>query len=291
MTFEPPAGPYSTLEALIRLMPKSLKMPGAQTYSLSSKWYPHTRTPQGTESGSGETRPYPHATVQVLAERKRNAVSAFADPPYREVPTPQVDTIEFESGTLTYEASEQDIESVTSVIGTLATVEDHEFVEDVDFTWDRTGFTWTGTGDMPDDETDVVYTYNHRLFLQRRAMDSRIACRAYIKAKDTADNSVGGRPYTKEALADILSNALMMELRLMADTPLVRPANPSPTESYVGALAIKDVVMRQRIPADSSESVECWGIDFTVDVSGIYELPGVRAILTVDPADITIVGP
>lgn len=289
MAFDPPVGPYSTTEALIALMPKALPLPGGHTVSLSERWFLHTRTPQGTENQAGGTRPYPHATIQVLAERKRNAVNAYAHPPYREVPTAQVDNIAFTAGVLVYDASEQDIESVVSLTGTLGGAAGHVFVEGDDYTWDRKGFTWTGTGDLPDNGTLVAYSYRHRLYKQRRAMDSRITCRAHIRCKDTADNSVGGRPWTKEALADVLSNALMMELRMMADEPLTRPANPAPAESYAGALAVKDVIMRQRVPADSSESVECWGIDFTVDVSGIYELSPVRSILVLDPPDIDIV--
>lgn len=268
------AGPYDILGGIRRALPKTLKILDGET--LPIEWYLHDELPVTPPNAAGKPLAYPNGTFRILPPvQPRNAVSADANEPYRMEPTQRADTIAYATGTLLYEVTEQDIASVVSVTGTRLGVP-HTFVDGTDFTWDRKSFTWTGTGNLPDNGTNVVYTYRHRMYYPRRVMDSRYTVRALLRCQ--AHQVEDGRHYSMSRLAAVLGSSLEMELRARAASRIVEPGSPD-DRPYEETATIARVISAGPLPMDSSGSVALWFVDFTVSVAGIYEETAVQSIL------------
>lgn len=275
------AGPYDLLGSIRRLLPKTLKV--LDGVSVNVEWY-LDELPVTPPNAKGQPRSNPHGIIRLLSPIvPRHAVASEADVPYRLELVTQVDTIPFATDTLDYEITEQDIASVVSVIGTRAGVPNHVFVQGTDYTFDVDSFTWTGTGDLPDNGTNVVYTYRHRMYHGRKVMHSRATVRAIIKAQ--ALQIQGGRHYSMETLAAVLGSSLELRMRYLAATRLVRPPAAAPAggqdEPYADTITVARVLSHGPLPMDASGSLASWFVDFTLNIAGIYEEDGVQSILDV----------
>ncbi len=268
------AGPYDLLGAVRRLLPKTLKILGGETVDL--EWYLHDEAPVTQPNVKGKPLAYPNGTFRILPPIvPRNAVAQRAKDPYRLTLVSQADTIEFADGTLTYEITEQDVAAVTSVVGTLGGTGGHIFVAGTDYSFTVDSIVWTGTGNLPDDATDVVYTYTHRMYYPRVAMDSRVTIRAVLRCQ--AYEAESGRHYSMSTLAAVLGSALEIKLRSMSANRLVRPATPD--EPYTETITLGRVLAGGPLPIDQSLSMASWFIDFTLNVEAIHEFDAVQAIL------------
>lgn len=257
------------------------------TASPTIKWYLKEQFPQRTGNLDAGNLDWPNGIIEVIRSTPRNRQRY--DKGGKKVPTSKVDTIAFATGTLRYLVTEQDIEAVQSITGTLLGAA-HTFVAGTDYTLSDDNsdggldtIVWTSGGDKPDNATNFVVTYTHKLYTRLWGMDGRMAVRATIRCKE---RSIGSRAYSREMLAETLGDALEMYLRRFSGTTLVKPPTTSPT-SLTGTAVLGLVLGAGAVQVDDSNTIAGWAVDFQVRLSRVYADPATQAILR---ASITPVG-
>lgn len=415
-------GPYDVISAARRLLPKTLQILGGESIT-NFEWYMRDEMPVTAPNAKGKPLPYPHGVFHILSPvRFVDAVSSQPDDRYREILTSQVDSLSFTNGILSYEVTQQDIASVTSVVGMAAlgspasvihamdsltntvvafgtpsvvapldqgsgairigsiispganlailfpsrnmigvsfritkrkeaggsdsinvrlrdaagkfrnytaisevagdvgvvktfiyvvntfTSEDsgfnagqvvaleltdidnentfdalcvsgvpYTFLPTVDYTFDRKSIIWTESGERPPDGTPFTVTYNHRMFVQRFLMGSKITIRAIVKAKEYS--SPLGRKYSKAMLASVLGNSLEMNLRSRSGSRMTLPGTPD--VPYTETMTLGRILSGGPLSVDESGSVAPWFIDFQINLGAVMETDPVQSILTV----------
>lgn len=267
------AGPYDLLSAVRRALPKSLKI--LEGEQVDVEWYLQDELPVTQPNTKGKPLPNPHGVFRILAVRPRNAVAAEASTPYRLQLTDKSEAITFTTGMLSYEVTEQDIASVTSVTGTVGAVPGHVFVAGTDYTFAVDSIVWTSGGTKPDNGTSFTALYKHRMYYPRKVMDTGVTIRAVLKTK--AFTSGGGKDYPMSMFAAVLGNSLEMKLRSMSGGRMTRPA--SPDEPYTETVTMGRILAAGTLPIDESGSLASWFVDFNLNIGGIFEDDPVQAIL------------
>ena len=150
-------------DAIRNYLPKSLEIPPDVTLD-SFKWHLHDKLPSD--------RQYPYGTIEILNSSTRG-------PPRKQtryatkVLITAIDTPTYSTGADTQLLVQQDVESITSVVGTLASIPLHSFIQDVDYQLDDDdrNLSWLMGGDKPDNGTAYTITYRHRKYRRQYGAD------------------------------------------------------------------------------------------------------------------------
>lgn len=128
----------------------------------------------------------------------------------------QEDDIAYVSGQDDYFVSQRDIVAISSIMGTLSGVDDHEFVEGVDYEavagpayTTKSSIHWLA-GDRPDDGTDFTVAYTHRTIERRGSFRTNATYRLCLHvAKDPVVSNV---KYAKTRLGEQVLESLMAQM-------------------------------------------------------------------------------
>lgn len=130
---------------------------------------------------------------------------------------PQIDLLTYVDGTDDYFVSQRDIVDVQSITGTLAGVEDHEFVEDIDYDFvegpdytTKSTIRWLPGGDRPDDGTDFAVEYTHRTIERKGSVRTNVTYRLCLHVQK--DPVVSGARYAKTRLGEMALESLIAQL-------------------------------------------------------------------------------
>lgn len=253
-------------DAVHLYLPKSLTMANGEVLS-GLAWHVHDDLP--------ENRSYPLLSFENLNEVPRGPVRKNT-PNVTEVLTEQEDDITFVDGTLDYELSQHDAESITSVTGTLSG-SPHTFVLTTDYILlDLKTIRWTGTGDMPDDDTEFTVTYDHRMYKRQFGADGTATYRLHIAAKQ---HGTGANRRGKSKMAKMVAQAVSNYLRLNAGKVMYKPPLTTQTP-YTQEVSAGDLISANREYGDPSEGIVAWAVDFNVKVSSVIHGPLIPTILT-----------
>lgn len=273
-------GTINLLEALRAVMPATLLMDSGAT-SPTIQWYLKEEYPKRTGNNDATPLQWPNGVIEVLRSNIRGRQRY--DKGAKKVPTSQVDPIAFVTGTLSYLVTQQDVEAVQSVTGTVGG-SPHTFVVDTDYTVEDTNddggldsIVWTSGGTKPDNATNFTVTYTHRMYTRLWGMDGRMAVRAIIRCKK-ADN-FATKDYFKSTLAETMGDALEMYLRRNSGKVLVKPHASTPV-TLTGTAVLGLVLSAGPMLVDDSDTVAGWAVDFQVRLSRVFADPATQAILT-----------
>lgn len=270
-------GPLNLYDAVSLHLPRSLPLENGQYVSLPP-WAIKRAAPEGTKPLD-----YPHGVFEIFSNepiyRRRNSVGMD------ESHIAQTDTIVALVDTLDYLVSEPDIAIVTSVGGTVSGVP-HTFTASVDYKVVMPGtISFTGTGTMPDVGTNIVVSYTHKMFSRVYGHQSRPVVRCTLKVKD---GTFGGRNYPKEALAQVLGEALDQFLSANEGHVLSSPPSTLPVPMDMQGMAGQ--VLHSRVGySDESLGLATWVVEFQLRRHMVFSTPLVQRILTADvePGDVS----
>lgn len=258
---------YDLDDAVNLYLPKTLTMANGEILT-GLVWHNAEELP--------ENRTYPLLSFEALPESPRGPGRKIT-PNKTMVPTTQADTIEFETGTLDYTLTEQDAIAIQSVTGTLSGAP-HTFVLTTDYILlDLKTIRWTGTGDLPDNATDFVVTYTHRMYRRHFGADSTQTYRLHIAAKQYG---TGANQRGRSKMAKMMALAVAQYLRLNSGRVMYKP--PLATQvPYTEEISSGDYLSTNREFGDPSEGIVIWAVDFQVKISSVIRAPATQAILDV----------
>lgn len=255
-------------DALRVYLPKTFELPPDVTLT-DFQWFLHDRLP-------GD-RTYPYGTYELLntsprgpgRKQTRRATLVLVE---------ATDTPTFTTGTMSYLLVQQDVESITTVTGTLAATPGHVFVEGTDYELDDDDKTlvWLPAGDEPDNGTVFTVVYDHRKYRRQFGADGTVTVRLHVVAKDYAGPT---RKFDKSQIAWLLALATEQYLRLNSGRVLSSPPSNAPVPFHLEAAA-GHFLSSNKEYVDPSEGINSWAVDFQVRASYILQNPATEAILS-----------